>query len=518
AGRVRQSVGGPDGDLVQQQPGGGDGQRHRASDWGGGGRGDDHGHFRRQERDGGAHGDDRARGVGDGEPCHGVGAGGPGNAARSGAERRERQFALRPHDQLVERQHRSRDGERERTRDRCGRGFGHDHSHVRRAERHSDDHGEHGARGVGDGDPRHGVGASRPDDAANGDPDGRQRQPVRGSDAHVGEQAHGGRDDIAGRASGDVTGVTTGAATITATSEGKSGTAAITVSTVLVASVTVSPASASVQVGQTVQLTATPKDANGNLLAGRTVTWASSNTAVATVSASGLVTGGAAGSATVTATCEGQSGSATITVSTVPVASVTVNPATASVQVGQTVQLTATPQDANGNSLPGRTITWSSGSTAVATVSASGLVTAEPAGTATITATSEGKSGASAITVTPVPVASVTVTPASASIQTGQTAQLTATPKDVNGNPLTGRTVTWASSTPGIASVNATGLVTGVVVGTATITATSEGQSGTALITVTVPSSGGPPDPTLLLVATSSQAPLTRAYNALNVP
>src|SRR5438093_6549942 len=123
----------------------------------------------------------------------------------------------------------------------------------------------------------------------------------------------------------------------------------------------------------------------------------------------------------------------------------------------------------------------------VATVSASGLVTGKAAGTATITATSEGKSGPSTITVTPVPVASVTITPATATIQTGQTVQLTATPKDANGNPLTGRTVTWASSAASVASVNATGLVTGTVVGMATITATSEGQNGTAAITVTAP-------------------------------
>src|SRR5260370_2326233 len=116
-----------------------------------------------------------------------------------------------------------------------------------------------------------------------------------------------------------------------------------------VASVTVSPATASVSVGQTVQLTATLKDASGNVLSGRTVTWASGAPTVATVSPSGLVSGVAVGSATVTATSEGQSGSATVTVSTVPVASVTVSPATASVTVGQAVQLTATLKDASGN-------------------------------------------------------------------------------------------------------------------------------------------------------------------------
>jgi len=318
--------------------------------------------------------------------------------------------------------------------------------------------------------------------------------------------------------SGVVTGVTAGAATITATSEGQSGTATITVSTVPVASVTVSPGTASVQVGQTVQLTATSKDASGNPLSGRPVSWGSSNTAVATVSAGGLVTGVTAGAATITATSEGQSGTATVTVSTVPVASVTVSPSTASVQVGQTVQLTATPKDASGNPLSGRTVSWGSSNTAVATVTASGLVTGKAAGTATITATSEGKSGPSTITVTPVPVASVTITPATATIQTGQTVQLTATPKDANGNPLTGRTVTWASSAASVASVNATGLVTGIVVGMATITATSEGQNGTAAITVTAPASGGTPDPTVLLVATTAQVPLTTAYDALRVP
>src|SRR6184192_478090 len=318
--------------------------------------------------------------------------------------------------------------------------------------------------------------------------------------------------------SGVVTGVTAGAATITATSEGQSGTATITVSTVPVASVTVSPSTASVPVGQTVQLTATSKDASGNPLSGRPVSWGSSNTAVATVSAGGLVTGVTAGAATITATSEGQSGTATVTVSTVPVASVTVSPSTASVQVGQTVQLTATPKDASGNPLSGRTVSWGSSNTAVATVTASGLVTGKAAGTATITATSEGKSGPSTITVTPVPVASVTITPATATIQTGQTVQLTATPKDANGNPLTGRTVTWASSAASVASVNATGLVTGIVVGMATITATSEGQNGTAAITVTAPASGGTPDPTVLLVATTAQVPLTTAYDALRVP
>ena len=130
------------------------------------------------------------------------------------------------------------------------------------------------------------------------------------------------------------------------------------------------------------------------------VTWASSNTAVATVNGSGLVSGVAAGPATITATSEGQSGMATVTVTNVPVATVAVSPVTAGVQVGATVQLTATPKDASGNPLSGRVVTWASSNTAVATVNGSGLVSGVVAGPATITATSEGKSGTAALTVT----------------------------------------------------------------------------------------------------------------------
>jgi uncharacterized protein YjdB len=261
--------------------------------------------------------------------------------------------------------------------------------------------------------------------------------------------------------------------------------AAATVTNVPVASVTLSPAAASLTVGATTQLTATPKDANGTALSGRAVTWATSNAAAATVSASGLVTGVAAGSATITATSEGQSGTSTITVTNLPVASVTVSPASASLTVGATTQLTATPKDANGTALSGRTVTWATSNAAVATVSASGLVTGVAAGSATITATSEGKSGTSAITVTNPPVASVTVTPAIASLVVGATVQLTATLKDVLGNPLSGRVVTWSSNAPGVAAVSGTGLVTGLGAGVVTITATSEGVSGTAAITAT---------------------------------
>jgi hypothetical protein len=85
----------------------------------------------------------------------------------------------------------------------------------------------------------------------------------------------------------------------------------------------------------------------------------------------------------------------------------------------------------------------------------------------------------------------VTLAPATVSISTGQSAQLTATLRDAAGNVLTGRTITWASANTGVASVSGSGLVNGVAVGgPVTITATSEGRSGTSAVTVTAPSTG----------------------------
>jgi len=81
-------------------------------------------------------------------------------------------------------------------------------------------------------------------------------------------------------------------------------------------------------------------------------------------------------------------------------------------------------------------------------------------------------------------VATVTIAPTSATVTVGGTQQLTATTRDASGNVLTGRTVTWTSSNTGVATVSTTGLVTAVAAGSATISATSEGRSGTAAITV----------------------------------
>jgi uncharacterized protein YjdB len=285
---------------------------------------------------------------------------------------------------------------------------------------------------------------------------------------------------------GVITAVAGGAADIIATSDGKSGWATIRIVTPVatVAAVGVTLSASSLLIGQTTQGYATAYDGNGNVVSGRPATWASSNAAVATVSSAGIVTAVSAGSAVISATIDTKVGQATVMVSQTPVASVTVTLSAPSVSIGQTTQANATTRDASGNTLTGRPVAWTSSNTSVATVDSTGLVRSVAAGTANITATSEGKSGQATLTVNQVPVASVTVSPSSASLTVGQTTQLTATARDANNNVLTGRSVTWSSSNPSIASVNSSGLVTANGPGSATIVASSEGKAGSAAVAV----------------------------------
>jgi uncharacterized protein YjdB len=329
--------------------------------------------------------------------------------------------------------------------------------------------------------------------------------------------------------SGMISAVAPGTAVVSAVSEGVSGQATMAVlppPPAPVATVAVAVTPSAVVVGQTAIATVTLADSTGNLLSGRVVTWASSNTTVATVDAGGTVVAKAAGSAMIQATSESKTSAASLSVSApapIPVASVSVSPPTATLQIGGSTQLSAVTRDGNGNVLTGRVIAWSSTNTGIATVSTSGLVTAVAAGSVSVTASSEGQLGSSAITVSapaPVPVASVTVAPASSGLLIGATVQLSATTRDANNNVLTGRVVTWTSSNSAISTVSASGLVTAIAAGSATITALSETKSGTATITVSAPVpvpvasvSVSPASSSLLVGATVQLSATTRDAN-----
>lgn len=298
---------------------------------------------------------------------------------------------------------------------------------------------------------------------------------------------------------GIVTGNSVGTATITAVSEGQSGSVNVSVASApsggstppppaAVSTVRVSLSASSIVVGGASQASAVTADASGNVLTGRTVTWSSSASGVASVNAAnGTVTGVSAGTATITGTSEGKAGSASITVTIAPVASVGVALGASSLTVGGTTQAIATAKDASGNTLTGRSVSWGSSNTSVATINSStGVVTAVAVGTSTISATSGGQTGTATLTVSAVPVATVTVALAANSVAAGGTSQATATVTDASGNVLTGRAIAWASSNTAAATVDASsGLVSAVAAGSSTISATSEGKSGSAAFTVT---------------------------------
>ena len=286
---------------------------------------------------------------------------------------------------------------------------------------------------------------------------------------------------------GQVTGIAPGTTSIVATIEGQTAMATVTVRPVPVAAVTITPSSSSIGVGGTVQLGALVTDAAGNALAGRAVSFASSAPTIASVGANGLVTGVAAGTATIQATSEGVTGSATVRVNApapAAVASVQVAPASATLTVGDTRAFTATAKAGDGSTITGRTVTWSSGGPSVVTVSSTGVVTAVGAGTAQVLAQIGGVTGTATVTVQQIPVAAVFITPNPVTVPAGQVAQVAASTRDAAGNTLTGRVVTWTSSHTAIATVTSDGRVTGVNPGSATISGTSEGVTGSVPVTV----------------------------------
>jgi uncharacterized protein YjdB len=285
---------------------------------------------------------------------------------------------------------------------------------------------------------------------------------------------------------GVVTGVAIGVATVTATSEGKTATAALTVTASPVATVSIVPASATIGVGAQVALTATLKDAAGVMLTGRNVSWNSNNALIATVSSTGVVTALAPGAIIISATSEGRTGTVAVVVLARLASTVTLTPTSATIVIGNTLQLSSQITDPAGNLLNNRPISFSSDNSAVAVVNAAGLVSALSEGTATITATSEGKVGTATVVVAPLPVASVNVTPATSNVFVGATVQLSAQALDVSGASITGRAVTWISGAPSIATVSNGGLLTAVSTGTALVLAVVDGVAGSATVNVSV--------------------------------
>lgn len=287
--------------------------------------------------------------------------------------------------------------------------------------------------------------------------------------------------------SGLVTAVAAGSATITArTADGNyTATCVLTITgTVAVSSVNLNKTVATVGVAATTQLVATVLP---TIATDKSVTWSSSDTGKATVNGSGLITGVATGSATITVTTTDGGKTATCLVSvvtSVPVTGVGLNQSTAFLATGSTLQLTATLSPTNATN---SALTWSSSVPAKATVSLSGLVTAVAAGTTNIVVTTTDGSFTATCAVTVysgafVPVTGVSVSPTTRTLELGGTQQLTATVSPVGA---TNKLLTWSTNSASV-SVSQTGLVTAVSPGPATVTVTTQNGSRTATSSILV--------------------------------
>ena len=251
--------------------------------------------------------------------------------------------------------------------------------------------------------------------------------------------------------------------------------------------IAISPESVSLaSIGETATFTARITDQFGATFNG-TVTWTSEDTDVFTVNAAGQVTAAGNGTGAVRASFQQLSATAQVTVRQEVVA-ITVSPALDTlVAIGDTATFTAVAVDANGHPVEDATVTWTSEDTDVFTVNAAGQVTAAGNGTGAVRASFQQLSATAQVTVRQEVVA-ITVSPAlDTLVAIGDTATFTAVAVDANGHPVEDARVTWASSAPRIATVDADGVVRAVGEGHVTISAALGGVVGSAtLVAATV--------------------------------
>jgi len=245
-----------------------------------------------------------------------------------------------------------------------------------------------------------------------------------------------------------------------------------------VTGITVNNSSVTLSSTQTVQIIASIAPTNAT---NKNILWTTSNASIATV-LNGLITAVNVGSATITATTVDGSYTATISVTVqLGVASVSVNISNVALRVNQTVQIVATVLPTNA---PNKTVTWSSSNTNVARVSNTGVITGVGNGNAIVTTrTQDGNKVATVNVTVTTPVTNITLNISSVSLVPGATRQITAT---VIPTTASNKTVTWSSSNSSIAKVGNHGLITGVKLGTATITATTQDGSKRATVTTRI--------------------------------
>jgi hypothetical protein len=289
---------------------------------------------------------------------------------------------------------------------------------------------------------------------------------------------------------GVATGVAAGTANISATLEGVTGSTPLVVSAATLQSISLTPTTAVLAPAATLQYGAVGNYSDGTTQNVTTaVTWNSSAPDVVKINLVGLATGQSAGSATITASQGSVSATASVVVESSAPSSVTITPTNPQVPVSIVFPFFATGSFPDGSQDLTQSVVWTSSPASVATISnasgSKGLATGMSPGNALITALFAGVVGTGSLSVTNATLDSITISPSSASIAVNESEQFNATGSFSDGTALnlTGQ-VNWSSSDNHVATVGSRGLAIGAAKGSATITASLNGVTATAVLTV----------------------------------
>ncbi|MCK9306262.1 MAG: Ig-like domain-containing protein, partial [Methanoculleus sp.] len=281
-----------------------------------------------------------------------------------------------------------------------------------------------------------------------------------------------------------------GTANVTATGDGAAGTATVTVNCdePVLSRIEITPSTITLAAGDTVTFTATAFDQDGGEISGVVIDWTCSDSCVSTIDlCSGFFSALDTGTATVTATAEGITATADVEI-TDACSGVVVSPSAITLDPGDSRQFAATVFDAEGNVTSDAMVTWSCDDETVGTITADGLFTAVCGGTATVTASigGTGETGTATVTVrstSPV-LARIVVSPPCITITAGTTLTLTATAFDRYGDEMPEVEVAWTTCDPAVGTINDRGIFTALAAGTVTVTASANGITGSACLTV----------------------------------
>ena len=263
-------------------------------------------------------------------------------------------------------------------------------------------------------------------------------------------------------------------------------------------SITVSLSVDSISLSQTATATAAGFDQYSASISVGNVVW-SSGSGLVTVSATGVVSGVAPGATVIIATSGTTQGQRGIRVYIPQVRSIDIAPTSVTLDVGQSLSVTANALDAAGNSVVGKIITWlSSDATIVGGAMRvnSATLLAVAAGSAIVSASVDGIVASIPVTVrttAPKPVASVVITPTAGIVAVGDTLPMIATLRDAQGIIVSGRFTSLTSSNLLVANGTISGnvaAIAGLAVGVSTITVTSEGNVASAIVTVVATGAG----------------------------